>query len=154
MRKIKANTFSNQDANHILHAMCLSNLFSRKQKQDANQETQLQPSPPPAQVTGRRTAAATALLSNSKFASDGSRRRYSSEKQTGAGYSPSGYTASPAIPDGQYDGIYGAVYGAVYSEVSGGANGGVSGRVYGGVYGTSSGGGLGTAAGGAYGSLL
>ncbi|KAH0595385.1 hypothetical protein MHUMG1_06560 [Metarhizium humberi] len=133
--------------------MCLSNLFSRKQKQDANQETQLQPSPP-AQVTGRRTAAATALLRNSKFASDGSRTRYSSEKQTGAGYSPSGYTASTAIPDGQYDGIYGAVHGAVYSEVSGGANGGVSGRVYGGVYGTSSGGGLGTAAGGAYGSLL
>lgn len=129
--------------------MCLLNLFSRKQKKDPNEKTPIELSAAP--VTGRRTPAATALLSNSKFSSNSSGRRYSSEKQTGAGYSPGEYTASPAMPSGQYDGIYGNIQGAVYSGVSGGANGGVSGGVYGGVYGSSSGGGLGTAPGGGYG---
>ncbi|KAF5001487.1 hypothetical protein FDECE_10925 [Fusarium decemcellulare] len=125
--------------------MCLPNLFSRNSKQDTHEETT--PQPKPAEPTGRRTAEATARLSNSRFSHNGSRRS-SSEKYTG--YAPGGYAASPSGPDGANGGIYGGVNGGVYSGVSGGPNGGVSGGVYGGVSGTMSGGGLAPA--GGYGS--
>ncbi|KAM6511776.1 hypothetical protein FALCPG4_18979 [Fusarium falciforme] len=128
--------------------MCLPNFFSRKQRDD---KEEIEPQPSPAEPTGRRTAEATARLSNSKFRADASPRP-SSDDRLGPGYAPGGYASSPSGGDGSNGGLYGGIHGGVYSGVNGGPNGGVSGGVYGGVYGGPSGGALGTAAGGGYGT--
>ncbi|KAF5002478.1 hypothetical protein FGRMN_303 [Fusarium graminum] len=115
--------------------MCLFNLFSKDE--DKNDL----PPPRPANM-GRRTPEATSRLQGSKFASDGSSRKSSTERPPhsySTGYSPGSATLGVGGP---HAGLYGGVNGGVYSGVSGGANGGVNGGVYGGVSGTSHGSGL------------